>query len=76
MTPAVVKLWDKNANDVMQIVREMREQGLVQGKDFDFAYNKPTFDNSSYEAVERRHTVFTFYDSKWATWFLLKWNDI
>lgn len=69
-----VVIYEKGPTEIMEIVKVLREQGLVQGKDFDFAYNKPMFDNFSYEAVHRRHTVFTFYNEKQATLFALKYS--
>ena len=45
----------------MDIVRELRSSGMVQGKDFDFAFNQASYDNDSWEAVTPRHTVFYFY---------------
>jgi hypothetical protein len=50
-------------NDTLDIIRDIREQGLVQGKDFDFAY---------YQKPE--HTKFIFHEDKWATWFNLKYG--
>lgn len=66
-------LKDKGPNEIMEIVREMRQQGLVQGKDFDFAYCPPEEDwmNGIREA---RYTKFTFYEEKWGTWFTIKWS--
>ena len=69
-----IVIYEKDPTEVMEIVRQLRERGLTQGKDFDFAYHKPTFDNFSYEAVHRRHTVFTFYDDKQATLFSLRYS--
>ena len=53
----------------MEIVRDLRAMGLVQGTDFDFAFYKvhDGWFNSS-------HTEFTFYDEKHASWFSLKWR--
>jgi hypothetical protein len=70
-----VKLMSLSPNDVMELVRELRAQGLVQGKDFDFAYNQTKWDNFSYEAVVPQHTVFTFYVDKHATMFILKYGS-
>lgn len=69
-----VILLDKNANEVMEIVRELRQQGLVQGKDFDFKYQPPVWDNFSGDAVHNKHTVFYFYTEKYATFYQLKWS--
>jgi hypothetical protein len=59
--------------DIMNIVNEMRTAGMTQGKDFDFAYHNASYNNDGHEAVTPRHTVFTFYDDKWATFFILRW---
>jgi hypothetical protein len=58
--------------DVMDIVRELRAMGLVQGTDFDFSYTPPDYNYEIHEHFER-FTVFTFYQDKWATWFALKY---
>ena len=70
-----VKILDLNSNEVLDIVRELRQQGLVQGTDFDFEYHKPTWDNFSYEPVTNRHTIFTFHSEKYATLFALKYSS-
>ena len=61
-------------NATIDIIRDIREQGLVQGKDFDFSYHQSTWDNTTYEAVTPEHTVFKFHNDKWATWFSLKYG--
>lgn len=74
MTIEVV-IYDKNPNEVMDIVKELRAQGYAQGIDFDFAYNKPVWDTFGHEAPTRRFTVFTFYNEKYATLFALKYSS-
>lgn len=69
-----VKVIDKDPNQVMDIVRELRAQGLVQGKDFDFAYHQARYDENSYDAVENKHAIFKFYTEKYATLFTLKYG--
>ncbi len=69
----IVDLKYKGPNEVMDIVRELRAQGLVQGKDFDFAYNPPEEDWMNGTQIAR-FTRFTFYEEKWGTWFTLKWS--
>jgi len=69
-----VRLIDKMPNEIMDIVRELRQQGYTQGTDFDFAYNKPKYDDLSHDAVYNRHTVFTFYKEELATWFSLRYE--
>lgn len=70
-----VKVLHRSANEIMDIVRELRQAGLVQGKDFDFAFHQAQYDNTSYEAVEPRHTRFTFYQDKYATFFSIKYSS-
>ena len=67
----VIKLTDKNPNEVMDIVRTLRSDGLVQGVDFDFAYNQSKWDDMIGEIP--KHTHFTFYNEKYATLFALRW---
>lgn len=67
-----VVLPNKNANEVMDIVREMRAQGMVQGIDFDFRYCPARWDEMIGDVPAE--TVFTFYKEKWTTWFTLKWT--
>lgn len=68
-----VKVIDADANRTMEIVRELRAQGLIQGIDFEFSYHQAKFDNFSYEAVENRHARFRFTDAKYATLFALRY---
>lgn len=63
-----------DANETMELVRELRSKGLVQGQDFDFAYNHASYDLSSYEAVSPKGARFTFRDAKWSTFFRMKYN--
>lgn len=69
-----VRINHLSPNDTIEIVRDIREQGLVQGKDFDFSYHQSTWDEKSFEAVDAEHTMFKFYEEKWATWFSLKYG--
>ena len=66
---------DKAVSEIMSIVYELRNQGYVQGVDFDFAYKPPEFDNFSGDAVHNRYTRFTFYNEKYATLFTLKYGN-
>ena len=69
-----VKLLDKDVVEYLIIVRDLKEKGYVIGKDFDFAYHPPKFDNFSGDAVYNRSVVFTFYKEEIATWFTLKYQ--
>lgn len=68
-----VSIYDKSANDVMDIVRELRKQGLVQGTDFDFAYNQGRWDEMTGEVPKQ--TIFKFHTEKYATLFVLKYGN-
>lgn len=69
-----VKIYRKDPVEVMQIVRELREMGWVQGQDFDFVYMPPIHETSyAYEEVRPKHTVFRFYTEKYASLFALKY---
>jgi hypothetical protein len=68
-----VTLKLKSPNEVMDIVRELREQGLRQGKDFDFAYYPSQYDDTGFDLLEETHTKFTFHNEKYATMFTLKY---
>jgi len=59
---------------VMEIVREMRKGGMVQGVDFDFKYCPVQYNNDGWEMIAEQHTVFTFYEERYATWFAIKWS--
>lgn len=63
----------KDPIDVMDIVRTLRERGLVQGKDFDFAYHQSRWDDMIGEIP--KHTIFKFYDDKHATLFALQYGS-
>jgi len=57
---------------MLVIVNELRQQKLQQGTDFDFAYYQPRWDNMTGDVPG--YVEFRFYDSKWASWFNLKWS--
>jgi hypothetical protein len=67
-----IKLFGVDANRAMEIVRELRQQGLKQGTDFDFSYNQTKYDN--WTLIDDKHTVFKFYDDKYATLFALRYS--
>lgn len=66
-----VSVHDIDPNQVMDIVRELRQQGMVQGQDFDFAYHQRKWDEIVGEIP--KHTDFVFYNDQLATWFRLKY---
>jgi hypothetical protein len=69
-----IVIYKKNPSEIIEIVRELRAHGLVQGADFDFRYYPTEDNNFSYEDVIHKHTVFTFYEDKQATLFSLKYG--
>ena len=68
-----LKYLDKNINQVLIMVQAVRDSGLVQGQDFDFAYYQKTYDLFGHEPSRPRHVIFTFYNPKWASFFEIKW---
>lgn len=63
-----------DAAETMELVRGLRAKGLVQGKEFDFAYSHASYDLTSFEAVTPKGAKFTFKDPKWATFFRMKYG--
>lgn len=61
----------KDPYEVMDLVRTLRERGLVQGVDFDFAYHQSKWDDMIGEIP--KHTIFSFYEDKHATLFVLQY---
>lgn len=68
-----VIIFDKSANQIMEMVQELRATGLIQGTDFDFKFTPAKYDDFSGSPVERLHTIFYFYKEKYATFYELKW---
>lgn len=67
-----VKIDDVNAAETMDIVRELRSAGLVQGRDFDFKFTPRRGDGWTYH-VESSFTEFYFREGKWTTFLALKY---
>ena len=70
-----VTIIDKDPSYIMELVRDLRAQGFVQGQDFDFTYRPARWDNFSGDAVYNRSTVFTFYRDELASWFSLRYEQ-
>jgi hypothetical protein len=66
-----VVVEDKNPVAVIEIVKELRASGLVQGVHFDFAYNQSRWDPMIGDV--KGFTNFTFYEEKYSTLFALKY---
>lgn len=69
-----VKIVKRSVPEIMDIVGELRVQGLGQGVHFDFAYIPAKYDDITGHFVEDRYTLFTFYEDRYATLFTLKWS--
>lgn len=70
-----VVIMDRDPSYIVDVVRELRANGFVQGVDFDFAYRPSSWDNFSGDAVYNRSTIFTFYKEEIASWFTLKYSN-
>jgi hypothetical protein len=68
-----IVLHKRTPNEIFEIVKSMRDNSMIQGRDFDFRYNQAKWDPYDYEAISPEHTVFMFYEEKYATWFQLRW---
>lgn len=61
----------------MEIVRELRSTGLVQGQDFDFSWHRSCYNQEndfSYLEQKPVRAEFTFYKEKYATFFKIKYE--
>lgn len=68
-----VKLLNKSAAEILLIIKEMANDGIVQGRDFDFAYHQAKYESDGWENISPKHTVFAFYTEQMATFFMLKY---
>lgn len=68
------RFYDKDPNEILDIVVKLRSDGYVQGTDFDFKFHPSRWDNFSYEPIVEKHVEFIFYNDKKATMFALKWG--
>jgi hypothetical protein len=68
-----VTIHNRNAHEIMEIVNELRQTGLVQGVDFDFAFHQSTWDSMIGEIPT--NTVFKFYKDKYATFFSIRYSS-
>ena len=69
-----VKIYNGTISDFMEIVHDLRDQGLVQGKDFDFEYVPSKWDSTGFSVLEDKHVKFMFYTEKYAPFFILKYT--
>jgi hypothetical protein len=60
------------ADRMLEIVRDLKKQGLVVNRDFNFRYQPAQYDNDGWSQVTPKQCVFTFVNEKYATLFILK----
>jgi hypothetical protein len=61
----------RSANEILEIVKDLKASGLTQGVHFDFAFVQSHWDAMTGEIP--KHTTFTFYEEKYSTLFALKY---
>jgi len=66
-----ITIENRSVSDVLDIVKQLRANGLVQGVHFDFAYNQSRWDEMIGDV--KGFTNFTFYEEKYSTLFALKY---
>jgi len=66
-----ITIENRGVSDVLDIVKELKISGLVQGVHFDFAYNQSRWDPMIGDV--KGFTNFTFYEEKYSTLFALKY---
>lgn len=66
-----ITVENRGVIDVLDIVKELKTSGLVQGVHFDFAYNQSRWDPMIGDV--KGFTNFTFYEEKYSTLFALKY---
>ena len=66
-----VTIRNRDANEIMDIVKKLRADGLVQGQDFDFAFHRRYWDPMTGDM--EGNTRFIFYTEKCASMFALKY---
>ena len=66
-----ITIEDRDPTAILDIVKQLRASGLVQGVHFDFAYNQSRWDSMVGDV--KGFTNFTFYEEKYSTLFALKY---
>jgi hypothetical protein len=62
-----------NSQHALALVGQLKGDGLVAGRDFDWKYSKIVLDIMTYDVVSSAHTDFTFYNPQHATLYALRW---
>ena len=71
-----IRLLHIDAAQTLEIVRDLRASGMVQGVDFNFSVYPPKYSvEAPWEPDVPKQTGFIFYDDKLATMFILKYGS-
>ncbi len=70
MTAEII-IHNRDAIEIMDIVKKLRADGWVQGRDFDFYFHQSHWDGMIGRIPSS--TKFTFYTEKYALFFALKY---
>lgn len=62
-----VTIVNRKPNDILEMVYNLRNSGLVQGKDFEFR-----IDYEIQDFISKPYAVFSFHNEKYSTFFALK----
>ena len=73
MTAVTITKDIQNANEGLSYISDLKEQGLSPLTDFSWMYIPMEMDDY-YTPKAGPKIQITFYDSKWATFFELKWS--
>jgi len=71
-----VEVMSVGINEILGMVTELQNKGLIQDIDFNFAYHPPVMDEFNFTTVKDRYTVFTFHSAlgkKHGSLFALRW---
>lgn len=63
-----------NAVEAIEMVKELRTKGLVQGLDFEFAFHHARYQLGDEGHVIPKGVEFKFRDAKWVTFFRMKYD--
>ena len=70
-----VVLANITPDQMLDIVRDLKKQGLVLERDFNFRYEPAHYDNAGgWGQLTPKQCVFTFTDEKFSTLFILKYG--
>jgi len=70
---ATVVVLHVSAVQALELRDQMLAAGLIQDRDFEWAYHQAHYDDFGHEAAVPRHVKFNFQDAKLATYYQLMW---